>query len=484
MSERAAGPEQGGLEKTLGTWSVFVAGVGLVVAASTLVSDFVGYFTVGLAFLVALLIAFVINLLLGLSCAELSTTYPKAGALYEYGSRAVPWGGGSVVVGLFLAFAFYAMFGIVGALEVAAGSFGLQAVFNATGSLTPWIVAMVVLATLPNLGHVRTMAIIEAVVLIAMLCVRWFFGLAGWAGFSDTGAWSASAWTSEIGIFEWSAIAGAMALAYWSFVGIEFVAPLAEETRNPRRNLPAGIVLGLLAILATSAFMGTGVGGTRPIGEWADSALGPAGCDGSCPQLVVGEAMFGGWGRGLMALTTAAATYTSMVIVLAAMPRILYGIARDGYFFGPLSRAFAYLHPRFRTPWVAIVFTAAVYCIVAISFNDVVTLIFAGSYAWVIIYILWHLLVVVSRFTNPDVERPFRLPLIVPIIGAVGTAVALYYAFQGAHVTYGLPSLYIFGGALLAALASYALARRQRRPVPASGAPRPHETGTTEPGRR
>ena len=474
MSERVPGAQGTGLEKTLGTWSVFVAGVGLVVAASTLVSDFVGYFTVGLAFLVALVIAFVINLLLGLSCAELSTTYPKAGALYEYGSRAIPWRAASVVTGLFLAFAFYAMFGLVGALEIAAGSFGLQALFGATGSLAPWIIAMTALAALPNFVHVRTMAIIEAAVLVAMLAIRWFFGLAGWAGFSNTGAWSVSNWAGDIGVFEWSAIAGALALAYWSFVGIEFVAPLAEETRNPRRNLPTGIVLGLVAILATSVFMGTGVGGTRPIGEWADAALGPAGCDGSCPQLVVGEAMFGGWGRALMALATAAATYTSIVIVLAAMPRILYGAARDGHLFGArLSRAFAYLHPRFRTPWVAITVTAVLYCVIAIFFNDVVTLIFAGSYAWVIIYISWHLLVIISRFTNPDIARPFRLPLVVPIVGAGGTVFALYYAFQGSHGTYGLLSLAVFAGALIAALVSYALARATRSPVRIADESRP-----------
>ncbi|GEL17406.1 APC family permease [Pseudonocardia asaccharolytica] len=466
MNDRAVRTEQPRLEKSLGTWSVFVAGVGLVVAASTLVSDFVGYFTIGLAFLIALLIAFLINLFLGLSCAELSTTYPRAGALYEYGAQAIPWRAASVITGMFLAFAFYGMFGLVGALEISAGSFGLQALFNATGSLTPWIVAMTVLAILPNLAHVRTMAIIEAIVLVGMLAIRWFFGAAGWTGFSNTGSWSASNWAGEIGVFEWSAILGALALAYWSFVGIEFVAPLAEETRNPRRNLPIGIVLGLLAILATSAFMGTGVGGTQPLGQWAESALGPAGCDGSCPQLVVGAAMFGDWGRGLMALGTAAATYTSMVIVLAAMPRILYGVARDGHFFGPLSRAFAYLHPRFRTPWVAIFATAALYCIVAIFFHDVVALIFAGSYAWVIIYIFWHLLVIISRFTNPHVDRPFRLPLVVPIIGAGGTGFALYYAFQGAHATYGIMSLYIFAGSLLAALISYALARKAPRPAP------------------
>jgi hypothetical protein len=55
----------------------------------------------------------------------------------------------------------------------------------------------------------------------------------------------------------------------------------------------------------------------------------------------------------------------------------------------------------------------------------------------VIIYICWHLLVIVSRFTNPDVDRPLRLPLVVPIIGAAGTVFALYYAFQGQHGMYG-----------------------------------------------
>ena len=54
------GVEERGLERTLGTWAVFVAGVGLVVATSTLVSDFVGYFSVGVNFFTSLIIAFLI----------------------------------------------------------------------------------------------------------------------------------------------------------------------------------------------------------------------------------------------------------------------------------------------------------------------------------------------------------------------------------------------------------------------------------------
>lgn len=448
------------LEKTLGTWAVFVAGVGLVAAASTLVSEFVGYFSIGSAFVLALFIAFLVNLLLGLSCAELSTTYPKAGALYEYGAAAIPWGGASVVAGLFLAFSFYGMFAFTGALEISAGSLGLQGLFNASGSLTWWIIAITILAVIPNLFHVKWLAAIEGITVVGMLALRWFFGTAGWLGFSDTGSWAASNWDGGVGMFDWSIVLGALALAYWSFVGIEFVAPLAEETRNPRRNLPVGILLGLVAILATSLLMGAGIGGTRPIAEWAKDAFGAAGCDGNCPQLVVGQAMFGGWGRGLMALTTFAAAFTTMTIVFAAMPRMLYGIARSGQFFGRgASRVFGHLHPRFRTPWRATFLTAVLYGGSAIYFNDVVDLIFSAAYVWVILYILWHALVIVSRFTNPNVERPFRLPLWVPVVGVVGTVVALYYAFAGAHGTYGTRALLIFIGAAVAAVLSYALGR-------------------------
>lgn len=72
------------LKKSIGTWEVMVAGVALVVAASTLVSDFAGYFTLGAAFAIALVFGFLINLLLGISVADLSVAYPRAGALYDY----------------------------------------------------------------------------------------------------------------------------------------------------------------------------------------------------------------------------------------------------------------------------------------------------------------------------------------------------------------------------------------------------------------
>jgi amino acid transporter len=449
----------GGLVKALSGWHVFIAGVGLVVAASTLVSDFVGWFSIGSAFVMALLIAFVINLLLGLSVAELSTTYPKAGALYDYGAAALPGTGAlATIAGIFLAFSFYGMFAFAGPGETVAGALGFQALFNGSGSIWPWIIVMTLLAVTPNLLGIKFLLRFELLLIIGMLGLRWIFGLAGFFGLGDTGGWSASNWDAGIGMFEWGLVmSGGVALAFWSFVGIEFVAPLAEETKNPTKAMPRGIIWALVAIIGTSLLMGLGVGGTQPTSAWAEVAFSEVGCGGDCAQLAVGEAMFGNTGRWLMALATFLATLASMSVVYAAMPRILYGVSRNGHFFGPLSRYFRRLHPKYRTPWIAIIVTGVLYTVAAIAFQNVVELIFSAAYAWLVIYVFYHLLVIGSRFFNPDVGRPFKLPLVFPTAGVVLTIVAIYYAFEGVHDFFGIRAFWIFAGAAVASVISYAL---------------------------
>lgn len=160
------GPSTG--SGSVGTFEVFVAGVALVVASTTLVSDFQGYFSLGLSFVTAIAVAFVINLLLGLSVAELAIDHPRAGALYEYGRNIAPRNVGRFL-GVLLAFTFSGMFVFAGAGETAAGAFGLQALFNTDAGLGWFIVAMAVLAVIPNLFGLRTAAWVSAGLLVGML---------------------------------------------------------------------------------------------------------------------------------------------------------------------------------------------------------------------------------------------------------------------------------------------------------------------------
>ncbi|WP_375475709.1 hypothetical protein [uncultured Nostoc sp.] len=68
-----------GLLKSLNSWDIFIAGVAVVVAASTLISDITGYFTFGIGFAIAIALAFIVNLFLGMSAADLSVAYPRWG---------------------------------------------------------------------------------------------------------------------------------------------------------------------------------------------------------------------------------------------------------------------------------------------------------------------------------------------------------------------------------------------------------------------
>lgn len=449
----------------IGSFEVFVAGVALVVASTTLVSDLQGYFSLGLSFAMAILLAFVVNLLLGLSVAELAIDRPRAGALYEYG-RAIFRGTPGKFIGVFLAFSFAGMFVFAGAGEIAAGAFGLQAFFNQDLHLNWYIVALAVLAVIPNLLGIKTTAWVSAALLVGMIGIRWFFGLAGFLGFSDAGSWSsANLNTGGPGAFDWLGSSGLLAsslvLAFWTFVGIEFVAPLVEETKRPRRNMTVGIVVGLLVILATSWVMGLGLAGTTPAGggTWADIAISETSqCAGSCPQLVVGQEMFGGSGRGLMALASVMATLGSMTVAFAAIPRIIHAIAREGLFFGPVSTPFAKLHPKFESPVLAILTYSALATGAALLSADVLEWIYAGAYVWLLIYATYHVLLIANRVVRGNTNDR-RLLLgssgyALGVLGFVVTMASLYYAFLGAHTIFLPKALWVLGVALVASVAA------------------------------
>ena len=169
--------------RSLGTWEVMIAGVALVVAATTLVSDFNGYFSLGASFAVALVLGFLINLLLGMSVADLSVAYPKAGALYEY-AQAVFKGRGGRFIAAFLGLTFFGVLAFASSSEAAAGAFGLKALLHSDLDIRCFIVILYILGVIPNIFGIKTMAWVSTALLVLMLGIRWFFGIAGFMGWS------------------------------------------------------------------------------------------------------------------------------------------------------------------------------------------------------------------------------------------------------------------------------------------------------------
>lgn len=456
------------MKKYIGTWEVMVAGVALVVAASTLVSDFTGYFTLGAAFAIALVLGFGVNLLLGLSAAELSVAYPRAGALYDY-AGAIFGGKRGKFMGAFLGLAFFGMFGFAASGETAAGAFGLQALFQSELDIRYFIVILSILAVIPNILGIKTTAWVSAGLLLFMLGIRWFFGLSGFFGWADTGVWSAANLQNGAAEFQWFGETGiltaGLALAFWSFVGIEFACSLAEEVKHPKTSMPRGLILGLVGILATSLVMGLGVTGSAPLETWQAAAESATGAFGDAPQLAVGELMFGAAGYSLMALASVAATLGTLTVAFAAMPRIIYSVARDGNFFGPLSKVFGRLHPTFETPVAATILTFFLYLLPALYSSAVIEWLYSAAYLWILLYVVFHVLAIVNRYRRPESEKAFRGNwfTIAAGIGTIATLVALYFAFAGAHWQYGSRALIVTAAALLTTIISFWMAGKSEK---------------------
>lgn len=449
-----------GLPRTLGTWQVMVAGVALVVAASTLVTDFNGFFTLGGAFVIALGLGFLINLLLAIAAADLSASHPQAGALYHYARKIFPNEAGKFL-GVFLGLAFYGMFAFAIAGETTAGALALQALTGWDAPTGLFIVLLGIAAVIPNLIGIRATAWLSAALLILMLGIRWTFGIAGFLGASQTGSWSLANLESGVGALEWFGTEGiisvGLALAFWSFVGIEFACSLAEETRSPSKSLPRGLIWGLVTILATTLVMGLGVTGTQPLSAWQQSSAGSLGSNGDAPQLAVGQLMFGRAGYLLMALASVAATLGSLTIGYAAMPRIIFGIARDGHFPKAIGAPLAHVHPRFGTPIVAILVTFALHQLPALYSSKVIDWLYSAAYAWIILYLVFHTLAIFNRALHPQIEGAFpkRWLIIASSLGAVLTAFGLFFAFAGSHAQFGLRALAIFAASLALTCLSY-----------------------------
>ena len=158
-----------------------------------------------------------------------------------------------------------------------------------------------------------------------------------------------------------------------------------------------------------------------------------------------------------MALASVSATLGSMIVAFAAIPRIIFGIARDGNFFGPhISRVFGFVHPRWRTPVPAIILFGVMSTGFALFSSDVVDWIFSGAYVWILIYIAFNVLCFANRVLHPGEDHLFpKWFTVVPLIGAVLTGVALYYAYIGVHGDYYWRALIVIGVAALATLIAH-----------------------------
>ena len=393
-------------EKKLGLGNVVSISVGLVIATSCLVSLGEGAGTLGVTFILAMVIAMLLNMTTIASSSELNALMPNTtGGLAQYTLAAlgpfptlISMVGGYIICNTLSC-----------GVEASIFSFSLADIIGGNIPSIVYTLIMTVIILIANLRGVDMFAKIQDVVaflLVGSLVVMGFIGMIG----MGTGVKIEQPAVLEA---DFGSIVSMTAVAFWLFIGAEYAIPVSKEVKNAKRNVPLGMMIGLFLIFIMQSIMVLGFHNYVEWGELADSAA---------PHLLYGYAVLGNAGKIWMMLVGALAVISTQNSTVNSLAVICQGMAKMNM----LPKIFAKTN-KHKVPWFGQVFVSVsifIFAYVSDSSADMISfLILAGSVFWMVSYILAHVDVIVFRKRLPRAPRNFKVPcgLLFPIIGIVGT---------------------------------------------------------------
>ncbi|MFD7613253.1 amino acid permease [Streptomyces sp. NPDC059828] len=427
------------LKKSLSAWDLTVFGVGVIIGTGIFVlTGKVAKENAGPATALAFVVAGVVCALAALCYAEFASTVPVAGSAYTFAyaslGELVAW-----IIGwdLVLEFALGTAVVAVGwsgyvrslidnagwhlpaALEgpdVAGGTFDILAFLLVLVLTAILVVGMKLSARITAI----VVAIKVTVVMIVIIAGLFFIvgdnykpfippsqvppgGISGWDaplvqllfGYEPTNF-------GVMGIFT------AASVVFFAFIGFDVVATAAEETKNPQRDMPRGIIGSLLVCTVLYVAVSIVVTGMQHYSQLSVSA----------PLADAFKSVGHPFYAGIISFGAAVGLTTVCLILLLGQTRVFFAMSRDGL----LPRFFSVTHPRFRTPYRPTILLGVIIAIVAgfTSINELATLVNIGT---LFAFVLVAIGVIVLRRTRPDLPRSFRTPWVpmLPIVSVAAT---------------------------------------------------------------
>ena len=422
--------QQRSLRREMGLGQVLLMGVAGTIAAEIFVLTGHVAGLAGPASILAMLLIGILCYSFALNYAELAVAYPVTGGALTYVRQAYGYGLLAFLVGSMdcLSSAFYASLSAVGF------AYSLR-IFVPGLPIVPTAIVVVAVFTLLQVAGIAGVARAQSVLGLALLALLGIYIVRGFTapqGFSlETLMPDGRFWIGE-GTFEnLFGLLRTMALVFNAYIGFEIIADDAEEIRNPRRNIPMGILLSLGIITLIYVTTTAVTLGTAPWTEIAGSEDALA---------IAAERFMPRWGAPLIGVAGIIATLTSVNTAMLAATREAFTLSRLALWPRALSRL-----GRIRTPWIAALVIGAICAIMAsIGLVDFLSYVSSSGYLFVVLFASTAMI----RLRKTDgIERPFKAPLF-PLTAyvAAGTCIVSIMFTSGQALA--------FGGALLAALAA------------------------------
>jgi len=427
------------LRKALGPIDLIVFGIGVIIGTGIFVltgvaaANFAGP---------AISLSFVFS---GIACglaalcyAEFASTVPVAGSAYTFSYASIgeffAW-----IIGWDLILEF-----TVGAATVSVGwsqyfnrilesFFGVSLPPAITGEVVnlPAAAIALILTVILVIGIRLSSGFNLTVTTIKLAVVFFFIGLgiffvntANWSPFVPPAGGTVESVSTEGGgpsllqyltgaeqqAFGFAGIITAAAIVFFAYIGFDVVATTSEEARNPRRDLPIGI-LGSLAICTILYILVSQImTGIVPYNE----------LDPEAPMASVFVDIGLDWAAGLVSIGAICGLTSVIMILMLGQSRVAFAMSRDNL----LPRYFARAHPRFRTPYRITILTGVVVAIIA-AFVDLTRLAELVNIGTLFAFCLVSVGVMILRRTQPDLPRAFRTPL-VPVVPILAILFCLY----------------------------------------------------------
>ncbi len=425
LEEILANAERKALRRTLGPFQLMMLGIGAIIGTGIFVLTAVGAERAGPGLMLSFLIAGTVCAFAALAYAELSSMIPVAGSAYTYSygvmGELVAW-----VVGwnLILEYAVAASavavgwsgymngllksWGVLLPQTFTAGYFDLKGGVFGAGSGVINLLAVGIVAVVCALlvrGTRESAAVNTVLVGVKLVALGVFIVIAipniNWDNFSPFmpfGFLSHEVFDAELNADVSKGVMAAAALIFFAYVGFDAVSTAAEETKDPNRNVPIGLIGSLALCTVIYLLVAAGAVGTMPTEELKMSKEPLAEVLRNLGFQRIGD---------LIGVAAVLALPTVVMMMIFGQVRIFFAMSRDNL----LPVSLSSVHPAWGTPWIMTIVTGVLVMAVAgfFSVDEIAELSNTGT---LLAFIAVSAGVLVLRSTQPGRPRPFRCPAV------------------------------------------------------------------------